>query len=221
MTTIVWIIVVLVCLAGGIWLGRYTAPGVERSRALEKERDEAQAELQRYREDVRNHFEKTAHLFNQVTTGYRQLYEHLAEGSERLGTGENARMLENRPEDRTLQTPDDAADRTGERSAADAAGQERQAQESAPGAAAAGAAAPATATAATTSAAESDASSAAPAEGEPTEHPEEDEAPRQATDYAPDPDGGAGETAAETAAETSPEEGGEAAAATEKSSGKN
>ena len=108
MTTIVWIIVVLVCLAGGIWLGRYTAPGVEKARSMEQERDEAHAELQRYREDVRTHFEKTAHLFNEVTSGYRNLYEHLAEGSERLGTGPSAGMLESKPEDRTLQGPEQA-----------------------------------------------------------------------------------------------------------------
>ena len=110
MTTIVWIIVVLICLAGGIWLGRYTAPGVEKARSMEQERDEAHAELQRYREDVRTHFEKTAHLFNQVTSGYRSLYEHLAEGSERLGTGPSAGMLESKPEERTLQAPTEAAD---------------------------------------------------------------------------------------------------------------
>ncbi|QIT55734.1 DUF1043 family protein [Aquisalimonas sp. 2447] len=113
MTTIVWIIVVLICLAGGIWLGRYTAPGVEKARSMEQERDEAHAELQRYREDVRTHFEKTAHLFNQVTSGYRSLYEHLAEGSERLGTGPSAGMLESKPEERTLQAPTEAAEDAG------------------------------------------------------------------------------------------------------------
>ncbi|SEO50590.1 YhcB family protein [Aquisalimonas asiatica] len=107
MTTAIWIIVVLICLVGGIWLGRYTAPGVEKAREMEQERDEANAELQRYREDVRTHFEKTAHLFNTVTGSYRQLYEHLAEGSERLGTGTNSGLLETRPEDRQLQGPED------------------------------------------------------------------------------------------------------------------
>ncbi|WP_290650343.1 DUF1043 family protein, partial [Aquisalimonas sp.] len=105
MTTVVWIIVVLICFGLGIWLGRYTAPGLERAREVEHERDEAQAELQRYREDVRTHFEKTANLFNSVTGAYRELYEHLADGSGRLGTGENAPMLESKPEDRTLQMP--------------------------------------------------------------------------------------------------------------------
>lgn len=107
MTTAIWIIVVLICLVGGIWLGRYTAPGVEKAREMEQERDEANAELQRYREDVRTHFEKTAHLFNSVTGSYRQLYEHLASGSERLGTGANSGLLETRPEDRQLQGPED------------------------------------------------------------------------------------------------------------------
>lgn len=107
MTTAIWIIVVLICLVGGIWLGRYTAPGVEKAREMEQERDEANAELQRYREDVRTHFEKTAHLFNTVTGSYRQLYEHLAASSERLGTGANSGLLESRPEDRELQSPED------------------------------------------------------------------------------------------------------------------
>ncbi len=135
MTTVAWIVVVLICLAGGIWLGRYTAPGVEKTRSLEQERDEAHAELQRYREDVRTHFEKTAHLFNQVTGSYRSLYEHLAEGSERLGTGPSAGMLESKPEDRTLQGPEQAGadgegagqDATEEPGAADAPAAEESA----------------------------------------------------------------------------------------------
>lgn len=215
MTTIVWIIVVLICLAGGIWLGRYTAPGVEKARTLEQERDEAQAELQRYREDVRNHFEKTAHLFNQVTTGYRQLYEHLAEGSERLGTGENARMLENRPEDRTLQTPDDAAGRAEPGNAGGPAEQERTAQAAASGAAATAASGGA---AAATSNADAAADDTAATGEDRVEHPDEEAEPRQAADYAPAEDAGAGEPAEKAAAEKVPEEGDEAAATTEKRS---
>lgn len=110
MTTVLWIVAVLASLVVGIGVGRYTAPGVERSREMESERDEAHAELQRYREDVRSHFEKTANLFNAVTGSYRELYEHLAEGSDRLGTGPSARMLETRPEERTLQGPEEGGD---------------------------------------------------------------------------------------------------------------
>lgn len=221
MTTIVWIIVVLICLAGGIWLGRYTAPGVEKARALEQERDEARAELQRYREDVRNHFEKTAHLFNQVTTGYRQLYEHLAEGSERLGTGENARMLENRPEDRTLQTPDDAAGEAESGSSGESPTQERSEESPATGATATAAAAGTAGAATAASETGAGAGSTASADAGQPERPDEDAQPRQATDYASAGDAGTGEPEREAATEKTTEEGDEAASVTEKRSDKN
>ena len=106
MTTLIWIAVVAVCLLGGVLLGRYTAPGVERARAIERERDEARAELRRYRDDVRSHFEKTAQLFNAVSSDYRALHEHLARDSERLGEPSVSRLLDNQPEAGTLEGPE-------------------------------------------------------------------------------------------------------------------
>lgn len=124
MTTIAWLVALVVCFALGIVLGRFMAPGTEKARRLEQERDEARAELKRYRDDVRSHFEKTASLFNQVTGTYRQLYEHLAEGSERLGTGESARLLEREPEYRTLRSPEEVNQAVADDSGAHGAGPE-------------------------------------------------------------------------------------------------
>jgi uncharacterized protein len=58
--------------------------------------------LRRYKEDVSSHFEKTATLFNEVTGSYRNLYEHLADGSQRLGLGPDAHLLQTSPERRRL-----------------------------------------------------------------------------------------------------------------------
>lgn len=102
MSTLAWLLILLVCAVAAFFAGRYTAPRTGQLKELERQRDDAQAELRSYRENVNTHFEKTARLFNEVTVGYRTLYEHLAEGSERLGRGPDSPLLTNRPEQRQL-----------------------------------------------------------------------------------------------------------------------
>lgn len=103
-TTLVWFIVAVIFAAAiAFFAGRYTAPGSTRVRELEQQRDDSSRELRRYREQVNGHFETTAQLFNDVTASYRNLYEHLADGSERLGGGPDSPLLSTPPEQRQLE----------------------------------------------------------------------------------------------------------------------
>ncbi|MEX0730044.1 MAG: DUF1043 family protein [Aquisalimonadaceae bacterium] len=126
MSTVIWLLVLLVAIAVAFFAGRYMAPRTERLRDMERERDAARTELRTYREEVNTHFEKTAHLFNEVTGGYRALYEHLAAGSQRLGLGPDATLLSARPEKRQLQERLDT-DAAGGTPDADAAQEEKTA----------------------------------------------------------------------------------------------
>ncbi|MCC5857363.1 MAG: DUF1043 family protein [Ectothiorhodospiraceae bacterium] len=103
MSTFSWLFVLVVAILVSFVAGRMAAPRTGRLKALEQERDAASAELRRYREEVSAHFEKTATLFNEVTGRYRNLYEHLAEGSQRLGLGPDAHLLQTSPERRRLE----------------------------------------------------------------------------------------------------------------------
>lgn len=54
------------------------------SKALQAELDGAKADMDRYKSEVSEHFGKTAELFNRLTNDHRDVYEHLANGSEKL-----------------------------------------------------------------------------------------------------------------------------------------
>ncbi len=115
MTLTGWLLlaVALIVTAGvAYWLGRLSVSRSGRMQALEQERDAATEELTRYQGEVRDHFETTAQLFNQVTGSYRQLYEHLADGAGRLAAPGDERLLQQSPEQRRL--PEDlSADAAG------------------------------------------------------------------------------------------------------------
>lgn len=115
--TVVWFLIVVAAAIAAFFVGRYTAPGSTRVRELEEQRDESSRELRFYREQVNSHFQTTAQLFNDVTASYRSLYEHLADGSEKLGRGPDSPLLSTPPEQRQLdeqlaatETPSEADD---------------------------------------------------------------------------------------------------------------
>lgn len=91
-----WLILISMLAVGilfGFVIGRskgdVSAPKV---RELEKDLHQAKEEMQSYRNEVTQHFEKTANLFNQLTNDYRLVYEHLAKSSHQL-CGEQAAQL--------------------------------------------------------------------------------------------------------------------------------
>ena len=88
MTTLVWAVVCIVlALAGaglGFWFGNQRR--VEESAKL----DAVQAELDDYRKRVSEHFSETATRFHDLGRQYRELYEHMAAGSQDLCKVEDA-----------------------------------------------------------------------------------------------------------------------------------
>lgn len=86
---------ILIFLAGGVtgalcaWL---LIPARRQTAQLRQERDAAKAELQHHREEVDEHFLRTAELVNSMTQSYRQVHEHLSDGARKLCSDEGRRL---------------------------------------------------------------------------------------------------------------------------------
>ncbi|MDR2877495.1 MAG: YhcB family protein [Chromatiales bacterium] len=78
--------------AGGYFLGRSSSAGVKRSLQLEEELQAARGELERYRNNVVEHFTTTAQLFNKLTADYRAVYHHVARGAHELTAGRTPQL---------------------------------------------------------------------------------------------------------------------------------
>lgn len=68
---------------GGI-AGRWRGKHDNKSQELEKEVDQLRTDMNQYRDEVGEHFNKTGELFNTMTQNYRDIYEHLATGAQKL-----------------------------------------------------------------------------------------------------------------------------------------
>ena len=85
------IIVALIVFAVlGIYIGTRISSDKKRIRELEAELSDTKKELEGYRSKVNNHFKKTSELFTQMTSTYKAVYLHLAEGSHELCTTDAA-----------------------------------------------------------------------------------------------------------------------------------
>ena len=88
MSTAAWVVIAIVgTLAGigaGFWLGRRGAKGSTARLA------EVEDELSAYREKVTEHFSQSAAHFQSIGRQYRELYEHMAAGSETLCVPEDS-----------------------------------------------------------------------------------------------------------------------------------
>ena len=79
------IIVGLIVFAGlGIFVGTRISSDKRRIRELEDELSSTKKELEQYRSKVNTHFQKTSDLFSKMTSTYKAVYMHLAEGSQEL-----------------------------------------------------------------------------------------------------------------------------------------
>ncbi|MEE4244921.1 MAG: DUF1043 family protein [Kangiellaceae bacterium] len=65
-------------------LGKQNGPSQQKIDELEQLVLEKDAELQRYRSKVSDHFETTANLFSKVSADYQALYQHMADSSQSL-----------------------------------------------------------------------------------------------------------------------------------------
>ena len=85
MGTVEWIVLasvgVLVGLGLGFFLGRLGGKGNSQKLA------DVEAELEEYRQEVSQHFSRSAEHFQAIGRQYRELYEHMAAGSEKLCVG--------------------------------------------------------------------------------------------------------------------------------------
>ncbi len=95
---------VIAFLAGtgiGFFIGRGSmAKTVEHSAEVEAKLGKAEQEVDEYRHQVKNHFEKTAELVGDLTNSYRDMtqhykkvYEHLALGAQTLAKGDADMMI--------------------------------------------------------------------------------------------------------------------------------
>lgn len=89
---IVWAIGIVALAVGALFgylLGR-TGDSAVKQQKLTDQLQEAQRELNEYKDQVNGHFEKTAELVNSLTESYKAVHNHLAQGSEALCMGEHA-----------------------------------------------------------------------------------------------------------------------------------
>ena len=56
----------------------------KRTLELEQQLQATQSKLTEYQSDVNRHFLKSSLLFNKLTDNYREVYEHLATGAQKL-----------------------------------------------------------------------------------------------------------------------------------------
>ena len=83
--------IALIALIGGVLIGalgyrKFGGSGQE-TEQVKAELEAAREELKNYREGVSQHFDKTAELVNDLAQNYVKVYQHLAEGAEKLGDG--------------------------------------------------------------------------------------------------------------------------------------
>ncbi len=92
------ILVAVACLVigGGIgwFLGTSLSKSAKKLKGLRRELDQANEELLTYKDQVRQHFSRTAELVNDMTNSYRAVHEHLANSARNLCDGpvENIEM---------------------------------------------------------------------------------------------------------------------------------
>ena len=94
------LVVFFVGLAAGAGISLVLAPARRQYNKLRRERDEAMASLDSYRNEVDRHFLKTAELVNQLTESYRSVHEHLSGGARQLCSEEGRRQAVTRSLDR-------------------------------------------------------------------------------------------------------------------------
>jgi uncharacterized membrane-anchored protein YhcB (DUF1043 family) len=81
----------------------------QRTRGLEQELDTTRSDLSEYRGEVDRHFLKTSLLLSKLTDNYREVYEHLATGAQKLCNDPSRTPALDLPETRILPPADDTS----------------------------------------------------------------------------------------------------------------
>ncbi len=91
------VVVAGIALAIGIIIGallhKFFQTESAKSRRLESQIDQMQAQHTRYQAEVSRHFSHTAELLGRLNANYRDIFNHLAKGAEQLGSEHDFRSL--------------------------------------------------------------------------------------------------------------------------------
>lgn len=87
----------LIAIVAGILIGalgyRFFAPSIKHAEEVQAELDKAREELDKYKADVSQHFDRTAELVNDLAQNYVNVYQHLADGAQTLGASKSFKEL--------------------------------------------------------------------------------------------------------------------------------
>lgn len=78
----------------GLILGQRTSPAGQKHREVERKLDQVLQDQKAYEDEVVEHFSETAQLLNQLTSSYRDVHNHLAQGAEQLCMGKGPVALD-------------------------------------------------------------------------------------------------------------------------------
>lgn len=78
----------------GLLLGQRTSAAAQKHREVERKLDQLLQDKKAYEDEVVEHFSQTAQLLNQLTTSYRNVHNHLANGAESLCLGKGPVALD-------------------------------------------------------------------------------------------------------------------------------
>jgi len=94
----VWIFGVIALITGlllGVLINRLLNPASADVDKLRADLEQERAQMESYKASVNSHFNKTSDLVNELTQDYVKVYQHLAEGAQKLSdTQEFAQVLE-------------------------------------------------------------------------------------------------------------------------------
>lgn len=80
----------------GFFVGRRSGSSKERIEELETEVSRQKEEISTYKHEVESHFDKTATLFVSMAGSYKDLFEHLSSGYEKLSEGSARELFKER-----------------------------------------------------------------------------------------------------------------------------
>lgn len=94
-----WLIAISAVVLVGVvafFIGRSTAGTKSRIDELEAELSSKKAEVEGYRKEVEQHLDKTATLFVSMAGSYKEMFEHVSSGYEKLSTGSARELFQQR-----------------------------------------------------------------------------------------------------------------------------
>lgn len=88
-------LIVIACLLGGVLIGYLIGRFVGKNDSARHSKATAQAIQAHddYRQEVRTHFEHSAHIMSRMVDDYREMYQHLSSGAEQLTDSQPMRVV--------------------------------------------------------------------------------------------------------------------------------